>query len=48
VLTVIGAQSATLGLTHLQITAVIAVFFATSIGAAGLAWAFRKWNIRCG
>lgn len=31
---------ATLGLTPLQITAVIAVFFVTSIGALLLAWAF--------
>jgi len=35
---------ATLNLTHLQITAVIAVFFVTSIGAVGLAYLFRKWN----
>lgn len=35
---------ASLGLTPLQITAVIAVFFVTSIGAVGLAWALRKWN----
>jgi len=34
----------TLGLSPLQITAVIAVFFVTSIGAVGLAWAMRKWN----
>jgi len=44
VLSLIGAQSATLNLTPIQITAVIAVFFVTSIGAVGLAWALRKWN----
>jgi hypothetical protein len=35
---------ATLGLTPLQITAVIALFFVTSIGAVGLAYLMRKWN----
>jgi hypothetical protein len=32
------------GLTPIQITAVIAVFFVTSIGAVGLAYLLRKWN----
>lgn len=36
--------AAKIGLAPLQITAVIAVFFVTSIGAVGLAWAFKKWN----
>lgn len=33
-------------LSPMQASAVVALFFATSIGALVLAWGFRKWNLR--